>query len=127
MLNVLLRVRALGDSPVSLAAHEHGVHTEWSPVSVGYQPGPSTGARTRTWADVNVRPRPLVNTDRHKDSGKKEKIMVNRFIRLREYSHKKPDENSLTQHPAEKQVENLTALRQKLVFRWRNATSVQIE
>ena len=32
------------------------------------------------------------------------------------YSYEKPGGNSLTQHPEEKQMENLTALRQKLVF-----------
>ena len=30
-------------------------------VSMGGTPGTSAGARTRTWAEVNVRPRPLVN------------------------------------------------------------------
>ena len=45
-------------------AREHGVHTEWSPMSVGCEPGPSIGARTRTRAEVNVRPRPLVQVNR---------------------------------------------------------------
>ena len=31
----------------------------WSLVSVVGKPGPSMGARTRTWAEVKVRPRPL--------------------------------------------------------------------
>ena len=35
--------------------------TVWSSVSVGHQPGPSTGARTRTLAEANVRPRRIVN------------------------------------------------------------------
>ena len=33
-------------------------HLMWSIASVGCEPGPSTSARTRTWAEVNVRPRP---------------------------------------------------------------------
>ena len=70
--HVLLHVQASGDSPVSLAmthmrwAHGQSGHESTddtlsvSLLSVGGKPGPSTGARTRTWADVNVRPRPLV-------------------------------------------------------------------
>ena len=80
-VHVLLHVLANGHSPVSLAValvrwrrgqggHEStDSYREWSTVSVGGKPGPSTCARTRTRAEVNVRPRPLVNTDRHKDSG----------------------------------------------------------
>ena len=41
-------------------ASEHGLHcVVWSLLSVGCKPGPSISARTRTRADVNVRPRPL--------------------------------------------------------------------
>ena len=36
-------------------------------MSVGGKPGPSTSARTRTWADLNVRPGHHVKTDRHKN------------------------------------------------------------
>ena len=69
----------VGDSPVSLAMthmlwckgqdESADAHRVWSKVSVGGEPGPSTCARTRTRAEVIVRHRPLVNTDRHKDSG----------------------------------------------------------
>ena len=63
-VHVLLHVRAHGDCPVSLAM----THMRWlsgqsghqSTKSLGCEPGPSTGARTRTRAEVNVRPRPLV-------------------------------------------------------------------
>ena len=55
-------IHAVGTRPKW--AREHGVHTEWSPMSVGCEPGSSTGARTRTRAEVNVRPRPLVQVNR---------------------------------------------------------------
>ena len=69
--HVLLHVRANGDSPISLAmthmrwllgqsGHEStGLHTKWSPMSVGCEPDPSTRAQTRTRANVKLRPRPL--------------------------------------------------------------------
>ena len=53
---------SLGDDTHAVGARpkwtrEHGIHAERGPiVSVGCTPGPSTSARTRTWAEVNVRP-----------------------------------------------------------------------
>ena len=41
-------------------AREHGLHLVWSILWVGCKPGTSIGARSRTRANVNVRPRPLV-------------------------------------------------------------------
>ena len=70
--HVLLHVRANGDSPVSLAmthvrwVHGQGGHESTdcnecvSSVSMGCVLGPSIGARTITWAEVNARRRPLV-------------------------------------------------------------------
>ena len=57
--------QSLGDDTHAVGARpkwasEHGIHTECGPVvSIGCKPGPSTSARTRTWAEVNVRPQPL--------------------------------------------------------------------
>ena len=70
----VLHVRANGDSPVPLAmthaevtrpkwARENVLHTECGPLSVGGKPGQSTCARTRTRAEVNVKPRLLVNVN----------------------------------------------------------------
>ena len=64
---VLLHVRAYGDSPVSLAM----THMRWLRSQRGHKStgctrgvvqciGPSTHARTRTWARTNVRLRSLV-------------------------------------------------------------------
>ena len=45
-------------------AREHRLHSMWPLLSVGEKLGPSTSARTRTWADVNVRLGPLANVNR---------------------------------------------------------------
>ena len=54
--HVLLHVRANGDTHAAVTwpkwAREHGRHTEWSPMSVGCEPGPLTRAQTRTRAEV---------------------------------------------------------------------------
>ena len=78
-VHVLLHVRAYGECQVSLAmthmrwvhgqsGHgEHGPHRVWSLV-------PVIGARTRTRAEVNVRPRPLAHKyNREKENSKKER------------------------------------------------------
>ena len=72
MTHFMLHVRTNGDSPVSWRRHTCGgntvkagtrardTHDMWSSSSVGCELGPSTSARTRTRAEVNVRPRSLV-------------------------------------------------------------------
>ena len=77
---VLLHVRANRDSPVSMATthmqwlHGRGGHqstdcTGCGPnVSLGVQLGSSIRARTKMRAKVNVRPRPLVQTNQHEAS-----------------------------------------------------------
>ena len=45
-------------------AREHGLHRVWSFVSVGCEPGPLIGARTRTWENERKTPFPCVETNR---------------------------------------------------------------
>ena len=69
--------QSLGDDTHAVAmgpmwAGEHGLHcVVWSLMSVGCKPGQSTGARTRTRANVSVRPRPLAQrTGKEKERGR---------------------------------------------------------
>ena len=53
------KAQSLGDDTHAVGTGARTAHLVWSFMSVGCKPGPSIGARTRTRADMNVRPRPF--------------------------------------------------------------------
>ena len=97
--------------PVSLGDDTHAVgytakvctrardtHRVWSTVSVGCEPRPSIGARTRTRAEVNVRPRPLVNVNRREDTARLVKTTLWKFTCVDNVTFWKVHGNTQQQH-----------------------------
>ena len=84
-VHVLLHARAYGDYPVSLAmTHMRRLHGQSGHKSTGYLRRVASLAHrysiaTRTWAEVNVRPRPFVNVNRREDRARPDKTTLSKF------------------------------------------------